>query len=78
MSDQDFDSSPNAAVEPTLADRIQVLTDKFDATFERSGTNGSGVRLTLNLANGDRFSGNGADTEAAVADLESRASTWSA
>jgi len=58
-------------MEQTRADRLRALEAQYGATSTRTVRDGL-VWLSLEMANGDRITGRGADTEAALTHLETR------
>lgn len=56
---------------PTLDERLKVLTGD-DSTYERQPMEDGTIRMRITKADGDTVSGNGATTEEAVANLESK------
>ena len=62
----------------TLADRVKALCDTHNAEFTRSPQPDVSVIVRLTFKTGDVISGSGANTAAAVAQLEARVHAFTA
>lgn len=60
----------------TTADVVKAIMDRFKASFHRNVLDDGTVRVSVEMANGDRLAASGETTDEAVGNLHTRLEAW--